>query len=932
MDGKLKRALRSTTLGLALSAIVVPSLAQTPAPGNPPRGFQQPGTPFGGSNPFGGRPPGAGRPGEELFEEDEFDEDFEDEEVDDISDEILRQRMEQRLRERAQSAGNPPTSGSREMERTPPPRSSGVDFGATSSAMGNTSVAPGANARITPGDKSAGCLKLDPFTGYGPDVITNFDFPDADIVEIAKTLGRLTCLNFILEKDVKGRISVVSNNSITVGDAWKAFLTSLDVNGFTIIPSGKYLRIARQRDAKDKQIKTYSGDFAPDTDLFITRVLPLKYINAEETARVFRNFMPPNTRIISYDQTNTLIISDTGANIKKIVDMVQLLDVEGYDEGLEVIRIKHASAQEIAKLIDQLLPGQGGPGAPGAPPGGIPRFRTSSSFASRKTKEGGVISHVIPDERTNSVIVSANAKGLEQVKELIRKLDSKVTASQGGSRIHVVYLQFADAEQVAQTLNNLASGGGAAARPPGSPTGNLGAPATTAQLFEGAIKISADKPTNSLVITGTPADFQTVSRVISKLDVPRDQVYVEAIIMEMTLDKQFELGTSVALPNSGIGFFPDTNFANFLLNPFSLQGVVMGFQAGNSSRTIDVGGGKSVTVRSVQGLVRALQQNTNSNVLATPQILTLDNQEASIEISENIPIPTSTAVQGAGIQQSISREKIALKLQIKPQINKISNFVKLDIKQQLEDISSRTPPKGVADLAFATTGRSSQTTVVVQDGDTVAMGGLVRDKVTEVSNKVPLLGDIPVLGWLFRSKTTASTKQNLLVFITPQIIKQYQNVRKILDKKIRQRDEFIERNAGGDDVHQAYKLDVIKNLPPVSELRNGGRVDNAELEPADENLMDSAPQRIVPPSSVAPQSGFDTQGFNNGQTAPMQQFPAQQGQGAVTGQPPVGGQPAQPGAMQPGALQPVAPLNTYPTQPLDGGGATSVSPNGLETQ
>lgn len=926
MDGKLKRALRSTTLGLALSAIVVPSLAQTPPPGNPPRGFQQPGTPFGGSNPFAGKPPGAGRPGEELFEEDEFDEDFENEEVDDISDEILRQRMEQRLRERAQGA--PPIGGSRDMDRDPPRRSNGVDFGATASAMGNTSTAPGANARITPGDKSSGCLKLDPFTGYGPDVITNFDFPDADIVEIAKTLGRLTCLNFILEKDVKGRISVVSNNSITVGDAWKAFLTSLDVNGFTIIPSGKYLRIARQRDAKDKQIKTYSGEFAPDTDLFITRVLPLKYINAEETARVFRNFMPPNTRIISYDQTNTLIISDTGSNIKKIVDMVQLLDVEGYDEGLEVIRIRFASAQDIAKLIDQLLPGQAG-GAPGQPPGGIPRFRSGGGFASRKTKEGGVISHVIPDERTNSVIISANAKGLDQVKELIRKLDSKVTASQGGSRIHVVYLQFADAEQVAQTLNNLASGGGAAR--PASPTGNLGAPpATTAQLFEGAIKISADKPTNSLVITGTPADFQTVSRVIAKLDVPRDQVYVEAIIMEMTLDKQFELGTSVALPNSGIGFFPDTNFANFLLNPFSLQGVVMGFQAGNSSRSIDVGNGRTISVKSVQGLVRALQQNTNSNVLATPQILTLDNQEASIEISENIPIPTSTAVQGAGIQQSITREKIALKLQIKPQINKISNFVKLDIKQQLEDISSRTPPKGVADLAFATTGRSSQTTVVVQDGDTVAMGGLVRDKVTEVSNKVPLLGDIPVLGWLFRSKTTASTKQNLLVFITPQIIKQYQNVRKILDKKIRQRDEFIERNAGGDDVHQAYKLDMIKNLPAVSELRNGGRVENADLEPAEDNLMDSIPERIIPPASnPAPlrgnQSGFDAQqGLINGQTAPMQAPPVP---GAVISQPPVGNVPAQPGT-PPAA----APLNATPTQPLDGGGATSVSPNGLQVQ
>ena len=896
MDGKLRSLFGRT--GTLQAALVVVGLlssaghAQTPPPN---RGAGQPPNPFAT-----GKPPG-GAPSDDLFEEDDF-EDFEEEEVDDISDEILRQRMEQRLRERGTtpppSSNSPATTpSSRGGDRSD--RGNGADFGATSRDMGNTSIGESANSKITAGSQ-AGCLKLDPFTGYGPEIVTNFDFPDADIVEIAKTLGRLTCLNFILEKDVKGRISIVSNQSITVGDAWKAFLTALDVNGFTIIPSGKYLRIARQRDAKDKQIKTYTGDFTPDTDVYITRVLPLKYINAEETARVFRNFMPPNTRIIAYDQTNTLIITDTGSNIKKIVDMVQLLDIEGFDEGLEVIRIKYASAQELAKLIDQLLPGSQGGGAPGAPGGGIPRFRNSGGFTARKTKEGGVISHIIPDERTNAVIVAANAKGLQQVKELIRKLDTRMSASQGGSRIHVVYLQFADAEQVAQTLNNLATAGGSR---PAAPTSSLPGTGSTAQLFEGSIKISADKPTNSLVITGTPSDYQTITRVINKLDVPRDQVYVEAVIMEMTLDKQFELGTSVALPNSGIGFFPDTKFAEFLVNPFAATGVVMGFQGGSGERSIPIGNGQTVNVKSVQGLIRALQQNTNSNVLATPQILTLDNQEASIEISENIPIPTSTAVQGAGIQQSITREKIALKLQIKPQINKISNFVKLDITQQLDDISSRLPPEGVRALAVSTTGRSSKTTVVIQDGDTIAMGGLIRDKVQDVSNKVPLLGDIPILGWLFRSKTTSASKQNLLVFITPKIIKQYQAIRKILDQKLRQRDEFLERNAGGDDPHQSYKLDMIKNLPAVSELRSGGRVENAEIEPTTEpEETDSGP--------ISSESGMI-----NGETQRQTQPPA--------GQAPGSAMPAQP-------IQPQAPQSSTNAQPLDGGGSNIV-PNNIGT-
>ncbi|MBI3542316.1 MAG: type II secretion system secretin GspD [Deltaproteobacteria bacterium] len=878
MDGK-KTALALTaiaTIALVSSALAADA-KRTPSQAGS-KGFSPPGTAFG-ANPFANKPGGADG---NLFEPGDEDPDFgDDEDVSDISDEILRQRMEERLRKKAGSGAAPAGSGFGSGGARPSNRNNGVDFGNTANDLGANSLAGGANSKITPG-KGNGCLKLDPYTGYGPDIITNFDFPDADIVEIAKTLGRLTCLNFILDKDVKGRISVVSNAQITVGDAWKAFLTALDVNGFSLIPSGAYIRIARQRDAKDKQIKTYSGDFSPDNDLYITRVLPLKYISAEEVSRVFRNFMPPNTRIISYEQTNTLIITDTGANIKKIVDMVQLLDIEGYDEGLEVIQIKYAAAQDISKLIDQLLPGSAGGagGAPGVP--GIPRFGGGrSGFAARKTKEGGVISHIIPDDRTNSVIVSANAKGLEQVKELIHKLDQKITANQGGSRIHVVYLQFADAEQVAQTLNNLAQGATKTPNPAGAVPGTG---PTTASLFEGSIKISPDKPTNSLVITGTIADFQTVSRVISKLDVPRDQVYVEAIIMEMSLNKSFELGTSVAAPTSGVGFLPNNDFATFLTNPFAVPGLLLGFQSGKGGKTITIPGTTNqVQVSNVAGLIKALQQNTNGNVLATPQILTLDNQEAQIEISENIPIPTVTNVQGSATT-GVTREKVALTLKIKPQINKISSFVKLDIDQKLEDIDNRPLPSAVSNLAFATTSRASKTTVVVQDGDTVAMGGLVRDKITETATKVPLLGDIPVLGWLFRSKSTQTAKTNLLVFMTPQIIKQYQHVRKILDKKLRQRDEFLERNNGAEDPFQDAKLDMVKSLPPVQDLKSGGRVENADLEPGEE-----------------PEAPSDKQ--------QQQQRPSGASQAPLL--------PTQPGAQQqlPGGLPPAAAPVETPTTP-----------------
>jgi hypothetical protein len=290
----------------------------------------------------------------------------------------------------------------------------------------------------------------------------------------------------------------------------------------------------------------------------------------------------------------------------------------------------------------------------------------------------------------------------------------------------------------------------------------------------------------------------------------------------------------------------------------------------------------------VQGLIKALQQNTQGNVLATPQLLTLDNQEAQIEISENIPIPSSTAVQGAGVSTSITREKVALTLKVKPQINKISNFVKLDIDQKLEDIDNRTLPSGVANLAFATTSRSQKTTVVVQDGDTVAMGGLTRDKIEETATKIPLLGDIPLVGWLFRSKATQTQKTNLLVFMTPQIIKQYQHVRKILDKKIRERDEFLEQNAGGEDPYRAKKIDMIKSLPKVEDLRSGGRVENAELEPSEEPdeprssrpgaQQPSGQQQFSQPpqgATTAPQTmdGATAPGVNTNPVVPQQTTP-----------------------------------------------------------
>lgn len=691
-------------------------------------------------------------------------------------------------------------------------------------------------------------IRINDETGEGSkEVVTDFNFPDAEIMDIAKTLGKLTGKNFILDKNVKGRVTIISNSPITVGDAWKAFLTALDINGFTLIPSGKYIRVARQRDARDKQLRTYTGNFSPNTDAMITRVFQLRYIGSEEVARTFRSFMPANSRIIPHEQTNTVIVTDTGANVEKLAKMLEILDVEGFDSGIEVLSVKYASAVELSKLIDQLLPGTQATGA-----GGRPRPGTANQFAARRTKEGGVVNAIMPDERTNSLIIHANNMGFRQVKQLIDKLDRKVPISTAGGKVHVIYLQFAVAEEIATTLNNL-SGGGGGSRPAAVPgaTGGTGVNPTTAALFEGNIRISADKSTNSLVVTASPSDFATIQRVVARLDIPRDEVYVEAIIMELSTEDSFNFSSNIAVPGKGLGFLPaGKDFVDFITSPFGSKGFVLGMGKGQE---VDVPvNGTTVKIKSVMGLVKALQTNAKANILATPQILTMDNTEAEFESGETIPVATSTVSQ-QGVTGGITPQKISLKLKIKPQINKTSNFVKMEITANMQDFSSREISSQVAAQGgVATIERNAKTNVFVADSDTVVLGGLVRDNQTKQVSKIPLLGDIPLLGWLFRSTQTTNRKTNLLIFITPQIVRQYDKVRAILDKKLKERDNFIEANNGGEDSLRNYRDEMIRGLPDLKKLGNRKITPPVINEDYSDTLMDDNMKTVPSSNNAAP--------------------------------------------------------------------------------
>jgi general secretion pathway protein D len=808
---------------------------------DPPGGFQSGGRTFNNpySAPSGGQIPQPGMGG--------FDEEDEDYEMD-------------------YNTGAPPASAR---------RGGSDDMGGSYS---NTTARPTSRGGVSIGGSEKGNVVEGPKSAAQPyantddegdkgsnEVITDFNFPDADIMDIAKALGKLTGKNFILDKEVKGKISIVSNSPITVKEAWRAFLTALDMTNFALIPSGKFIRIARQRDARDKQLRTYTGNASPDSDALITRLFKLKYLSADEVARNFRSFMPANSRIIPYEQTNTVIVTDTGSNIAKLNKLLDILDIEGFDAGIEVIPVKFASAAELAKLIDQLIPGNAAGGANS-------RFAGAGSrgFTARKTKEGGIINTVIADERTNNLIVHANSKGADQIRGLLGKLDRKTSVIQGGGKVHVVYLQFADAEAISNTLNNISTNAaGAVSRPSSGGSGaSTGVNPVQATLFEGNIKVAPDKTTNSLVVTASPADFATVQRVINRLDIPRDQVYAEVVIMEMSVNKGFDFSASIVSPQGGtlVGSAPKPgDLANFVANPLSAAGAIIGFGAGNE-KTIKVGG-QDVKVKTISGLIKALQTNANANVVATPQILTMDNTEAVFESRENVPVATTQVAAAGGIStNSFTKEPVSISIKIKPSINKMSNFVKLDIDTKLEDFS-KNAPDAIASQARGTSTRMAKTVVTVADGDTVVLGGLTRDKKTDSESKVPLLGDIPILGWLFKSRESTSEKSNLLIFITPKIIRQYESIRTVLDQKLKERDEFIEASAGGDDLARPARDKMIRSLPSLDAIKNSKTQTNFTIDKdADQAAMGNI-------SSVGSDtSSSSTNSQNNGNmNAPMNQ-------------------------------------------------------------
>lgn len=725
--------------------------------------------------------------------------------------------------------------GQEDFSFPPPPEGSGLEAGDGSVSSG---TGKGAGSKILTKAKQAKLAKagLEEISDENfPETIESFDFPNVEITDIIKAISELTGKNFIIDPGVRGKITIVAPSKITVAEAYKAFLSALAINGFTVIPSGSFLKVKTSRNAQRDSIETYTGAYYPNSDQMITRIIHLKHIQAAQVNRDLRILPSKDGEISVYEPTNSIILSDYGSNIDRVMKILSQLDLPGFEEQLEVIPIRWAKAKDIAELVDKIVnKGQNsGNRAGGTFSSGVPRFSRSGSGAS--SQQGASYFMAIPDDRSGSIIAVGNKSGILRVKKLISQLDVRIKPEDSGG-VFVYYVKYGEAKKIAQVLTGVAKdaapktppgGGGLGGGPISAfPSPSFGAPPTTppgsttpagGEIFGGDVKITADESTNSLVITASKQDYDLVLILLAKIDIPRDQVFVEAVIMEMNMVDSNSWGSGYyQYSSSGYGrggFNTGVNIGD-ILNPLpggTSQPLILPFASGkNVEVTNPASPGTKISVPNLVAFFQLLTQNKKSNILSTPKILALDNQEAEIEVGDKVITGVTVNTTAAGSTTTPNYENATIKLKIKPFISPASNSIRMEVAQEIKQPNNNLkPPKALQDSALSLSSRTIKTQIVVTNGDTAILGGLIKDSENETINKVPLLGDLPIIGWLFKGRDVSKDKVNLLVFLTPKIIHSPRDTKDVLSKNLEERLDFI-KDSGGLDPY-GKKIDSLQS-------------------------------------------------------------------------------------------------------------------------
>lgn len=689
-----------------------------------------------------------------------------------------------------------------------------------------------------------------------PNAKVTIDFVDTEITDLVKYFAEISGRNFILGDKLSGKVTIISHKPVSVAEAYEAFLSALEVAGYTTVTVGKTTKVVKTSDAGKSPLRIYEGSDIPTTDNYITQIFQFDNISVSDISTVVKELASANARVIAYQPTNTLIMTDSATSIRRVYRIISELDVAAPKSRLEIIPLKYATASDLQGIIEELYGVEGASSSSTPEPTAAARRRrgragaaapepaAAAQTSTTTVGEGTYISKIIADERTNSLIIRANTEAMSNIIELISKLDVDVDPA-SRAQIHVIYLEHAKAVDLAQVLTSLASGGGSyggssgaatrrtttgggvstpsrssggqsagsrlgrpdmgGAAGQGTRTGAAGGQAGTASIFESGLRVTSDENTNSLVVVAGPEEFAVLKKVVDKLDIRRKQVFVESVILEMASDETFDwgIGYHVGSPNDDGGLTAVSSQLNGSSFGLSSQDLLSGLAVGIFGQNIEVGTTDSstgaATTLSVPAFgiaLNALQSNSAVNILSTPNVLTTDNEEAKIIVGRNIPFPISTGRDSNNNPiVSYQREDVAITLKVTPQINE-SNYVTLEVFQEVQEIEEDSQGLDVSSAGFITSKRSAETTVVVQDNQTVVIGGLIGNTDTEVETKIPILGDLPLVGVLFRGTRIKSRKSNLLIFLTPHVISEPEDLEEIYRIKVAQRNEFLSRFYG----------------------------------------------------------------------------------------------------------------------------------------
>ena len=594
------------------------------------------------------------------------------------------------------------------------------------------------------------------------------NFVNAEIEAVARTLATLSGANVVVDPRVKGTMSLSSTVPVPPAQALRLFAAQLRTQGFALVESAGLYTVVPEAEAKLQSSAVSAGAVPAGTGQIVTQIFKLNHENVNNLVPVLRPLISPNNTINVNPGTNALVITDYSDNLQRLGRIIAALDVSNAT-GVEVLRLRHAIAGDLAPMVQRLIE-SGAAAAPAA------QGQTDSSF---KTT-------VIPEVRTNSLIVrAANPARLALVRSLVDQLDqpSATGAGAASGNIHVVYLKNADATKLATTLRAAIAGEGrSGAVAAGASPGNPAAPATnpassnispSAQPSTGG-QIQADPATNALIISAPEPQYRQLRSVIDMLDQRRAQVFVESLIAEVSADKAAEFGVqwmSGTGTNGSLVGLLGTNFAVGGTNLLTLAaGAASGNYTASTGLNVAVGAQRNGAL-ALGALARFLQSNGDANVLSTPNLLTLDNEEAKIVIGQNVPFVTGSfagaAVGTTNPFTTVERKDVGLTLRVRPQISE-NGTIKMQVYQEVSNVDAKSV--GSKD-GLITNKRSIETNVLVNDGSIVVLGGLLQDDTSTSQEKVPGLGDIPLFGNLFKSEARSRKKTNLMVFLRPVVVR-----------------------------------------------------------------------------------------------------------------------------------------------------------------